>query len=97
MRSLESKTVAEEVLRFSSILVEPDVLCDSDVKKAVTQNLAFNKKQLNSWGPNGSVFCMFDLRILWLGVDGWIKTLELRKILDCLLCSVIGSPNQLRG
>ena len=88
-------SLAEEIFRLGIALVEAKVLCDADVKKAVTQHLAFNKKLLKSWGPSGSVSYMTDLGQMSLGLDGWTKAPELRKILDCLLCLVIRIPYNL--
>ena len=45
---MEAKSLAEEVPRFGSVLLEANVLCYADVNKAVTQYLAYNKKLLKS-------------------------------------------------
>ena len=92
MRNMETKSLAEEVLKFGSFLVEANVLCDAHFKKSVTQYLAFKKKLLESWGPSGSLSHMNDLGEMWLGLDGWTKAPEVMRIFDSLLCLVIRTP-----
>ena len=88
---VEVKSLAEELPRFGSVLVEAKVLCNADVMKAVTQYSAFKKKLFNSWCPYGLVYFMTNLGKLCLGLHGWTKTTELRRILNCLLCLLIRS------
>ena len=88
----EAKSLAEDVLRFGSVLAEAKVSYYADFKKTVAQYLAFNKKLLKSWGPRGSVSYITNLIKMWVGLDWWKKSPGLREILDCLLCLVISSP-----
>ena len=53
MRNVEAKCLSGVVPKWASVLLEANVLCDADVKKAVTQYSAFNKKLLKSWWPSG--------------------------------------------
>ena len=89
MRKVETKSLADEILRFGSVLVEAKLLCVADVKKAVMPYLPFNKKLIQFSRPGWSVSYSTDLGKPWLGLIRWTKSLELRRILDCSLFLVI--------